>query len=109
MIPAIALVGSALGAASSSDAVAGAIPQSSVTALGTSSGADFGQVLMQVAGDTVGNLKTAEATSIAGLQGRASTQQVVESVSKAQDSLQMALAVRDKVVSAYQDITRMTI
>ncbi len=109
MIPSVSLLGAALGAATPTDTIAPMGSGSSVNTMGASSGADFSQVLMQVAGDTVGNLKSAEATSIAGLQGHASTQQVVEAIGKAQDSLQMAVAVRDKVVSAYQDISRMTI
>jgi flagellar hook-basal body complex protein FliE len=71
--------------------------------------ADFGSVLAQVTQDTIGKLKGAEATSISGLQGQASVQQIVESVSDAQSSLQTAIAVRDKVVSAYQELSRMAI
>jgi flagellar hook-basal body complex protein FliE len=71
--------------------------------------ADFGSVLAQVTQDTIGKLKGAEAASISGLQGHASVQQVVESVMDAQGSLQTAIAVRDKVVSAYQELSRMAI
>ena len=71
--------------------------------------ADFGQVLSQVTQDTIGKLKGAEAVSISGLQGHASVQQVVQTVMDAQSSLQTAIAVRDKVVSAYQELSRMAI
>ncbi|MGP0058624.1 MAG: flagellar hook-basal body complex protein FliE [Beijerinckiaceae bacterium] len=70
---------------------------------------DFGSVMAQVTQDAVGKLKSAEAMSISGLQGHASVQQVVETVMDAQSSLQTALAVRDKVVSAYQELSRMAI
>lgn len=70
---------------------------------------DFGSVLSQVASDAVDKLKTGEATAISGVQGKASVQQVVQSVMDAQQSLQTAVAVRDKVVSAYQEVTRMQI
>ena len=42
-------------------------------------------------------------------QGAAAPMKVVESVMEAQRSLQSVLAIRDKVVSAYQEIARMAI
>lgn len=70
---------------------------------------DFGNMLARMASDTFDTLKAAEATSVAGITDKASVQQVVESVMAAEQSLQTALAVRDKVVSAYLEISRMTI
>jgi flagellar hook-basal body complex protein FliE len=70
---------------------------------------DFGQVLAQMSGDAVNTIKTGEATSIAGLQGNATVQDVVQSVMSAEQTLQTAIAIRDKVVAAYQEITRMAI
>ncbi len=71
--------------------------------------ADFGQMLTQVASDAVGSLKKGEATAISGLQGKASVQQVVEAVMNAQETLQSAIAIRDKLVSAYQEVSRMAV
>jgi flagellar hook-basal body complex protein FliE len=70
---------------------------------------DFGQVLSQVINDSVGALESGEATAIQGLQGAVPAFKVVESVMAAQRTLQSALAIRDKAVSAYQEITRMAI
>jgi flagellar hook-basal body complex protein FliE len=70
---------------------------------------DFGQVLAQVSSDAVNTIKTGEATSIAGLQGTANVQEVVQAVMSAEQTLQTAIAIRDKVVAAYQEITRMAI
>ncbi|HEY1735384.1 MAG TPA: flagellar hook-basal body complex protein FliE [Methylovirgula sp.] len=70
---------------------------------------DFGSVLSQVASDTMSKLNTGEATAISGIEGKASVQQVVSSVMDAQTSLQTALAIRDKIVSAYQEVSRMAI
>jgi flagellar hook-basal body complex protein FliE len=70
---------------------------------------DFGNMLARMASDTFDTLKAAEATSVAGITDKASVQKVVESVMAAEQSLQTALAVRDKVVSAYLEISRMTI
>ncbi len=106
MIGAIPLVGSVLGS-SAVDSVQQAGKSSVTTA--TNAVGDFGQMLSQVTNDAVKDLKTGEAMAITGLQGKATVQQVVEAVSQAQGSLQTALAVRDKAVTAYQDITRMSI
>jgi flagellar hook-basal body complex protein FliE len=95
-----------LGAAASSAATAATSAASTATATG---GADFGSIMSQVSGDAVKKLKAAEATSVSGIEGKASTQDVVQSVMSAQESLQTALAIRDKAVSAFQDITKMSI
>ena len=49
-------------------------------------------------------MQTGESMSIAGIQGKATTQSVVEAVMSAQEKLQTALAVRDKAVAAFQDV-----
>ncbi|HPG89837.1 MAG TPA: flagellar hook-basal body complex protein FliE, partial [Hyphomicrobium sp.] len=59
--------------------------------------------------DTVTNLQTGEATAIAGLQSKVPLQQVVEAVMQAEQSLHTAVVVRDKVVGAYLEISRMQI
>jgi flagellar hook-basal body complex protein FliE len=90
--------------------------KSSIGALGATSGAtpavggaDFGQVMNQVSGDAIASLKSAETASIEGLQGAAPVHKVVEAIMSAQRSLQSTLAIRDKAVSAYQEISRMAI
>jgi flagellar hook-basal body complex protein FliE len=69
----------------------------------------FGDMMAQVATSAVDTMKAGEAASIAGIQGRASVQQVVEAVMSAEQTLQTAIAIRDKVVAAYQEIARMAI
>ena len=78
-------------------AVAGAAPVS------------FSDMMAQVATSAVDTMKAGEAASIAGIQGKASVQQVVEAVMSAEQTLQTAIAIRDKVVAAYQEIARMAI
>jgi flagellar hook-basal body complex protein FliE len=99
---------SALNASKSSIASLGATGAAgpSVNAAG---GADFGQIMNEITGDAVGNLKSAEAASIGGIQGTTPVHQVVESIMSAQRSLQSVLAMRDKAVAAYQEISRMAI
>jgi flagellar hook-basal body complex protein FliE len=77
--------------------------------VGASAGTDFGQIMSQVSGDAIGNLKSAEAASIEGIKGGAPVHQVVEAIMSAQRSLQSTLAIRDKAVAAYQEISRMAI
>jgi len=71
--------------------------------------ASFSDMMAQVATNAVDTMKTGEAASIAGIQGKASVQQVVEAVMSAEQTLQTAIAIRDKVVAAYQEIARMAI
>ena len=54
-------------------------------------------------------MKGGEAAAISGIQGKASTQKVVEAIMSAEQALQVAISVRDKVVQAYQEIGRMAI
>lgn len=75
----------------------------------TSAPDSFGAMLEQVTNDAASKLKAGEATSIAGMEGKATVQQVVQSVMDAQQALQTVVAVRDKVVSAYQEVSRMAI
>lgn len=74
-----------------------------------SASADFGAVLGRMITDTADVLRTAEATSIMGVKGQASVQEVVESVLAAEQTLQAAIAIRDKVVAAYLELSRMAI
>ncbi|HEY8195204.1 MAG TPA: flagellar hook-basal body complex protein FliE [Hyphomicrobium sp.] len=71
--------------------------------------ADFGQTLASMAADAISTIKAGETTATAGMKGQASLQQVVQAVMQAEQTLQTVVAVRDKVVSAYQEISRMSI
>ena len=62
-----------------------------------------------MANRTVGSLESAEQLSVQGMQGKADTRQVVDAVMSAEQSLQAAVAIRDKIVSAYMEISRMAI
>ncbi|MDX2202227.1 MAG: flagellar hook-basal body complex protein FliE [Hyphomicrobiaceae bacterium] len=93
-------------------AVTGELEMSSVASAQKpteAAGADFGQLLGNLFASTADNVKKAEAVSVAGIKGQATVQQVVEAVMNAEQSLQGAIAVRDKVVTAYLEISRMQI
>ena len=72
-------------------------------------GPSFEQALAQVMGTAVDTLQAGEAVAIQGVQGAVSPMKVVDSVMAAQRSLQTVLAIRDKAVSAYQEVARMAI
>jgi flagellar hook-basal body complex protein FliE len=72
-------------------------------------GGDFASLLANLAGEAAGTVRAGEAAAIAGIQGSLPLQSVVERVMAAERTLQAALAVRDKAVSSYLEISRMQI
>jgi flagellar hook-basal body complex protein FliE len=72
-------------------------------------GTSFAEALSRAASKTVDTMQNAEQVSIQALKGNADTRQVVDAVMSAQQSLQTAVAIRDKVVSAYLEVSRMSI
>lgn len=79
------------------------------TAATVATGPSFASVLGGVASDAVESLKKGEAMSFAGIQGKANTREVVDAVMQADQTLKTAVALRDKIVSAYLDIVKMQI
>jgi flagellar hook-basal body complex protein FliE len=69
----------------------------------------FAQTLQTAATSMVDDLREAEDMSVRGISGEATTREVVDAVMTAERSLQTAMAIRDKVVSAYLEITKMPI
>jgi len=72
-------------------------------------GGDFGGVLARALDDVVQAGRTADTQSAAAIAGTGSITDVVTAVSKAELALQTTVAIRDRVVQAYQDIMRMPI
>jgi len=72
-------------------------------------GTGFVDALGKAFSDAVGTVQTGEAAAIQGLQGGMAPYKVVDSIMGAQRTLQSMLAIRDKAVSAYQEISRMAI
>jgi flagellar hook-basal body complex protein FliE len=68
--------------------------------------AEFVGDQVKAAAETV---RTSEKVSLDAVAGRASAQDVVQSVIAAEMTVQAVVAVRDKMVQAYQDIMRMAI
>jgi flagellar hook-basal body complex protein FliE len=103
---------SSLSSSTASPVAAGSV--STASRLGTAStateaGVDFGAMVSQLASHAAGVVRNAESVSVAGIQGTATVQQVVEAVMSAEQTLQGAVAIRDKVVAAYLELSRMQI
>jgi flagellar hook-basal body complex protein FliE len=75
----------------------------------TTSGPSFTEMLGNIISAGVNTIQGGESAAIQGMTGAAPPFKVVEAVMEAQRTLQEGLAIRDKVVSAYQEISRMTI
>ena len=69
----------------------------------------FGNMVKNAVEDTVAMQKQAEATTIAGIQGKADIQDVVLAVSNAEMALETVVAVRDTAIKAYNTIMQMPI
>ena len=68
-----------------------------------------GEAFQVAATDFMQTLRQSEETVKAGLAGRADPQAVVEALAATELAVQTAVAVRDKVVEAYQEILRMPV
>ena len=75
----------------------------------TQTGSGFADVLRDTLTDTTTAVKRAETVSIQAAAQQANVTDVVTAVSNAEMALESVVAVRDRVVQAYQDILRMPI
>jgi len=73
------------------------------------SGGEFGAALRDVAETWLDTLRQGEQKSAQGVAGQVDIRDVVMAVNNAEVTLQTAVAVRDKVILAYQEIMRMPI
>jgi flagellar hook-basal body complex protein FliE len=71
--------------------------------------ASFGTVLSDALGSAVQTGQQADAAAAQGLNGQGDLTQIVTSVTQAQLALQTTVALRDRMVQAYQSIMNMPI
>jgi flagellar hook-basal body complex protein FliE len=90
---------SKIGASGASGAAAQAAP----------TGAGFGDFLTGAMKDAVGTMKTGEQAAAQQVAGKADVVNVVSAVNQAEMTLDTVMAVRDKVIQAYQTIMQMPI
>ncbi|MEM0908935.1 MAG: flagellar hook-basal body complex protein FliE [Pseudomonadota bacterium] len=89
--------------------LSGSDPTRPVAGAAAAASPSFGDTFATVAANTRDALKAGEAAAISGLSGENSVQDVVQALMGAEQQLRAAIAVRDRVVAAYQEISRMQI
>ncbi|PDT18390.1 flagellar hook-basal body complex protein FliE [Rhizobium sp. J15] len=97
----------ALGAVDTENSASSSAAATMPGTAGAANGMSFASVLGGMATDAVNSLKGAESMSFAGIKGTATTREVVDSMLQAEQTLQTAIAIRDKVVSAFLEVTKM--
>jgi flagellar hook-basal body complex protein FliE len=89
------------------------IQDAAKTSSGTSGqgaqGADFGKLLADQVQGVIDAGKTSDKMSLDMLNGKANVVDVVTAISQTQLAMESMVAVRDKVISAYEEIMRMPI
>jgi flagellar hook-basal body complex protein FliE len=84
----------------------GSYPTDNVAETG---GPNFTQLVEEALGKTVDKFKTAEAKATQSITGEVSMEDLAVAVANAEMSLKTVIAIRDKLVTAFQDIIRMPI
>jgi flagellar hook-basal body complex protein FliE len=82
------------------------------TGTGSSAGAEgasFSDTLKSYIGDAVSALETGEKSAAAAATGKANMANVIIDITRAEDMLQTIATIRDKVIAAYQDISKTAI
>ncbi len=82
---------------------------SSSGAVSGASGGGFSSLVSDAAKNTMDTIRNAEVVSAQGIAGKASLTDVVTAVNSADVALKSVVAIRDKVIAAYNDIMKMPI
>jgi len=69
----------------------------------------FADIVTNTVNDTEKVLKTAEQATIGNVMGTVPVDELAIAVSSAETSLKTMMAIRDRVINAYQDIIKMPI
>jgi flagellar hook-basal body complex protein FliE len=73
------------------------------------SGGNFADALASAVKDAAHTMRVGEVASAQGAAGKGDVVQVVNAVTAAELTLETVVAIRDRVISAYQDIMKMPI
>ncbi len=69
----------------------------------------FGDILKNAAVKSIQTLRAGEAASAKAISGDASLPEVVQAITASEVTLQTVVAMRDKLIGAYQEIMRMPV
>jgi flagellar hook-basal body complex protein FliE len=78
-------------------------------ATATGGGADFASMVKQFVGNTADSARNAEGKMALATAGKADLVEVVTAVAESEAALETLVAVRDRVIAAYEEIMRMPI
>jgi flagellar hook-basal body complex protein FliE len=84
-------------------------PAGPATGPGGSDAKAFATTLADAAKNAVGTVQAGEQAAMQGLAGTMDTHQVVAAMTRAELTIQATIAVRDKMVQAYQELMRMPV
>lgn len=79
------------------------------SAVAPQAGESFADVMKSTLQDAVDMGRVSEQKSMEAIEGKADLREVVLAVSQAEHALETVVAVRDKVMSAYEQIMRMPV
>ena len=99
----------AANAAYQAAARAGAAGAESAAATAAAPGGSFAEALSSAVKDAAHTMRVGEVASAQGAAGQGDVVQVVNAVTAAELTLETVVAIRDRVISAYQDIMKMPI
>jgi flagellar hook-basal body complex protein FliE len=97
------------GSAVNAYANAARITSTAPATVSTKGGESFGKMVEDAASSVKDTLAKGEQASMQAVTGNADLASVTQAVTDAQVALQTVVAVRDRVISAYQDIIKMPI
>jgi flagellar hook-basal body complex protein FliE len=89
--------------------IAADVPAATASAAAPGSGANFSDFLSHAINNAVDTMKTGEQMATKQAAGQADMVDVVSAVNAAELTLDTVVAVRDKVIAAYQSIMQMPI
>jgi flagellar hook-basal body complex protein FliE len=80
-----------------------------IASVSETKGQDFGSVMKGFMSDAVDSVKAGEEMAAKGAVGKADLQEVILAVSNAEVMVQTITSIRDKVITAYQEVIRTSI
>lgn len=101
-------ISSALSAYKQADA-SNLLGKGAASATETGAKGDFSSVLTDFLGDTVSAARESEQLAAKGAMGKADLQEVILAVSNTEVMMQTLTTIRDKVITAYQEVLRTSI
>lgn len=90
-------------------ALKGGAPAPTQPHTGGTDGQSFAEMLQSATQEAITTLREADTVGRAGMAGKADAQQVVEATLAMETTLRTVVSVRDRLVSAYQEVLRMPI